>query len=144
MDTESEVTDREALGVKRITAVLLVKEIETALPFWVDKLGFVKTIEVPDGDVLGFVSLGKGNTEVMYQTHASTEKLEPGMAEAARKCATFLYIEVDDLDAVVMAMKGVTMVKPVDTTFYGMREFTVQEPGGHYVTFAQPVVTPTA
>jgi uncharacterized glyoxalase superfamily protein PhnB len=144
METTSGIAEAKELEVKRITAVLCVEEIEAALGFWVERLGFEKTIEVPDGDVLGFVSLQKGSAEVMYQTYASTEKLDPGMAEAARKCATFLYIEVDDLDAVLAAMKGVAMVKAVDTTFYGMREFMVREPGGHYVTFAQPVVTPTA
>ena len=45
------------MNVKRITAVLFVKEIEPVLPFWVDKLGFAKTIEVPHGGKLGFVAV---------------------------------------------------------------------------------------
>jgi uncharacterized glyoxalase superfamily protein PhnB len=31
---------------------------------------------------------------------------------------------------------------PVRNAFYGMREFSVQDPGGHFITFAQPVGTP--
>jgi hypothetical protein len=31
------------MNVKRITPVLLVKEIEPVIPFWVDRLGFAKT-----------------------------------------------------------------------------------------------------
>ena len=27
---------------------------------------------------------------------------------------------------------------PVRTAFYGMKEFSVQDPGGHFITFAQP------
>jgi len=46
----------KSMNVKRITAVLLVKEIEPVIPFWVDRLGFTKTIEVPDGNRLGFVA----------------------------------------------------------------------------------------
>jgi len=44
------------MNVKRITPVLLFKEIEPLVPFWVDRLGFTKTIEVPDGtsSVLSF------------------------------------------------------------------------------------------
>jgi uncharacterized glyoxalase superfamily protein PhnB len=144
MDTMGEVGEMKALEVKRITPVLFVKKIEDVLHFWVERLGFAKTIEVPDGGRLGFVSLQKGSTEVMYQTYASTDNLDPTMSEVARRGLTFLYVEVDDLDAVIAAMEDIAMVKPVDTTFYGMREFTVQEPGGHYVTFAQPIVTPTA
>jgi uncharacterized glyoxalase superfamily protein PhnB len=124
--------------VKRITPVLFVKEIEPVLPFWVDKLGFTKTIEVPHGSKLGFVALQKGNTEVMYQSYASVAEDMPLLAEI-HKGPTFLYIEVDNLDAVLGALKGSKIVQPERTAFYGMREVGFQEPGGHYVTFAQPV-----
>jgi hypothetical protein len=31
---------------------------------------------------------------------------------------------------------------PERTAFSGMREFAVQDPGGHFVTFAQPTAAP--
>jgi hypothetical protein len=129
--------ERKAMNVKRITPVLFVKEIEPVLPFWVDKLGFTKTIEVPHGTKIGFVALQKGSTEVMYQSYASLEDDMPLIAET-RKGPTFLYIEVDNLDAVLTALKDSKIVQPERTAFYGMREVGFQEPGGHYVTFAQP------
>jgi uncharacterized glyoxalase superfamily protein PhnB len=131
------------MNVKRITPVLLVNEIESILPFWIDRLGFTKTIEVPDGNKLGFVALEKGATEVMYQTYASVEKdAPPAMAAAARKGPTYLYMEVDNLDAVLAAMKDVQKVMPERTAFYGMREFAVEDPSGHFITFAQPTAPP--
>ena len=131
------------MNVKRITPVLLVKEIEPVIPFWVDRLGFTKTIEVPDGNKLGFIAFQKGTAEVMYQTYASVEKDAPKEVSAtARKGPSYLYMEVDDIDAVVAATKGVKIVMPMRTAFYGMKEFSVQDPGGHFVTFAQPVAPP--
>ena len=128
------------MNVKRITPVLLVKEIEPLLPFWVDRLGFAKTIEVPEGNKLGFATFQKGSVEVMYQTYSSVEKDAPaGMSAEARKGPTYLYMEVDNLDAVLAAMKDAKMVMPLRTAFYGMKEFAVQDPGGHFITFAQPV-----
>jgi uncharacterized glyoxalase superfamily protein PhnB len=127
------------MNVKRITPVLLVKEIEPLIPFWVDRLGFAKTMEVPDGNKLAFVTFQKGSVEVMYQTYASVEKDAPKEVSAtAGKGPTYLYMEVDNFDAVLAAMKGVKMVMPVRTAFYGMKEFSVQDPGGHFITFAQP------
>jgi Glyoxalase/Bleomycin resistance protein/Dioxygenase superfamily len=126
------------MNVKRITAVLFVEEIEPVLPFWVEKLGFAKTIEVPQDGKLGFVALQKGSTEVMYQSYASVEEDNPLLAET-KKGPTFLYIEVDNLDAVLAALKAAKVAQPERTAFYGMREIGYQEPGGHYVTFAQPV-----
>ena len=93
------------MNVKRITPVLLVQEIEPIVPFWVDRLGFAKTIEVPEGNKLGFVAFQKGSAEVMYQTYSSVEKdAPPSMSAEARKGPTYLYMEVDDLDAVLAAM----------------------------------------
>ena len=93
------------MNVKRITPVLFVREIEPVLPFWIDALGFAKTIEVPgEGGKLGFVALQKDGTEVMYQTYASLGDDMPQVGEAAQKGPTFLYIEVDGLDAVLAAL----------------------------------------
>lgn len=128
------------MNVKRITPVLLVNEIEPQLHFWINRLGFTKTIEVPDGNTLAFVAFQKGPAEVMYQTYASVEKdAPPSMSASARKGPTYLYIEVDNLDAVLASMKDLPKVMPERTAFYGMREFAVADPAGHFVTFAQPV-----
>jgi uncharacterized glyoxalase superfamily protein PhnB len=127
------------MTVKRITPVLFVKEIEPVLPFWVDALGFEKTIEVPHGDRLGFVSLQKEATEVMYQSYASLGEDMPQVVEAAKKGPTFLYIEVDDLNAILVALKKQKMTMPERTAFYGMREVGFQDPAGHYLTFAHRV-----
>jgi uncharacterized glyoxalase superfamily protein PhnB len=127
------------MTIKRITPVLFVLAIEPVLPFWVDALGFAKTIEVPHGDKLGFVALEKDGTEVMYQTYASLGEDMPQTAEAAKKGPTFLYIEVDNLDAVVAALKKYKVTMPERTAFYGMREIGYQDPAGHYSTFAQRV-----
>jgi uncharacterized glyoxalase superfamily protein PhnB len=133
----------ESMNVKRITPVLLVKEIEPIIPFWVDRLGFTRSIEVPDGNKLGFIAFQKGAAEVMYQTYDSVEKDAPKqVSETARKGPSYLYMEVDNFDAVLAAMKDVKIVMPVRTAFYGMKEFSVQDPGGHFITFAQPVAAP--
>ncbi len=137
----NQLEGNKSMNVKRITPVLFVKEIEPILPFWVDKLGFTKTVEVPHGSKIGFVALQKGSTEVMYQSYASLGDDLPLIAEAAKKGPTFLYIEVDNLDAVLAALKDVKIVQPERTAFYGMREVGYQDPGGHFITFAQPVAS---
>jgi uncharacterized glyoxalase superfamily protein PhnB len=135
--------EKNAMQVKRITPVLLVNEIEPEIPFWGGRLGFTKTIEVPEGNKLGFVAFQKGAAEVMYQTYASVEKdAPPGMAAQARKGPAYLYVEVDNLVEVLAALKDVKKVMPERTAFYGMREFAVQDPQGHFITFAQAAQQP--
>lgn len=120
----------------KITAVLVVKEIETSLPFWVDRLGFTKVVEVPEGDRLAFVILVSGAAEVMLQTAGSVRsdtadfmpRLEPG--------GVALFIEVDDFESVRAKLEGYPVTLSERTTNYGMREIGVEAPGGHPVIFA--------
>ena len=133
--------------MKKLTPVIIVDQIEPSLPFWIERLGFQKTAEVPEGDKLGFVILVKGNVEVMYQTRASVAKdlgtaVEPGIHPAAgainpNKDLVTLYIQVEKLDSVMAALKGIEVVVPERKTFYGAREFGVREPGGIVVLFAE-------
>jgi uncharacterized glyoxalase superfamily protein PhnB len=123
--------------VKKLTPVLLVQEVEPCVKFWADRLGFEKTMEVPEGNKLGFAILQKGGVELMYQSFASADKDVPGSARAYPKGPTFLYVEVEDLQAVISAMKDTEVVMPERTTFYGAKEFGVKDPAGHILTFAQ-------
>lgn len=120
----------------KLTPVLFVEEIEPCLGFWVDRLGFEKTVEVPEGNKLGFVILVKDNVEIMLQSYASADKDVPSLAKEFRQSRTFLYVEVPDLDAIAAKLKDARVVMPLRKTFYGMKEISVREPGGHVVCFA--------
>ena len=123
--------------IKRITPLLFVEEVEPCVKFWVERLGFQKTAEVPDGNQLAFAMLQKGHVELMYQTYASAEKDVPAVAQLVRKGPSFLYVEVDSLEQTIAAIQGAEVFVPKRTTFYGATEIGVKDPGGHLVTFAE-------
>ena len=124
------------MKVNKLTPVLIVETIEPCLPFWVDRLGFTKTVEVPHEDKLGFVILVRDGVEVMYQTRASVLGDVPVLADTPGN-GNLLYFEVDDLDAIEHSLAGLTPIVPRRTTFYGAQEIMVREPGGNAVAFAQ-------
>jgi len=123
--------------VKKITPLLFAEGIEPCIQFWTEKIGFQKTIEVPEGDKIGFVMLEKNGLELMYQSFASVDKDNAAIGTAVRKGPSFLYIEVADIDATLAALKGAEIVMPMRTTFYQSKEFGVKDPVGHYLIFAQ-------
>ena len=126
--------------MKKLTPVLIVDEIEPCLPFWVDRLGFEKTVEVPEGSRLGFVILRKDGVEVMYQSRESVENDVPALVpEEGGARPIGLFVEVSDVGAVERALAGFDVVVPRRRTFYGMDEVGVREPGGNAVIFAQAV-----
>jgi glyoxalase/bleomycin resistance protein/dioxygenase superfamily protein len=126
-------------AMKKLSPVLVVDEIEPCLSFWVDRLGFEKTAEVPEGSKLGFVILRKDDVEVMYQSRESVEKDVPAMLPERGGHSIGLFIEVSDVGAIERALEGWEIILPRRRTFYGMDEVGVREPGGNAVIFAQPV-----
>ena len=124
-------------AIRKLTPVIMVDAIEPCVPFW-ERVGFVKTVEVPEGDRLGFVILAKDGVEVMYQTHESVEKDAPGLVPPVQGTGAALFIEVSDIESITRALAGLEVVVPRRKTFYGMDEIGVREPGGHVVMFAQP------
>src|SRR5437016_4880818 len=102
----------------KITAVLIVEEIEKSLAFWVDRMGFQKTVDVPEGGRLGFVILTRDGAELMMQTISSVKKDEPKFAPngvVTKGCG--MFIEVDDFADVKRRLDGYPIVMPERVTF---------------------------
>lgn len=126
--------------VRKITAVLQADEVEPLLPFWEDRLGFTRTVEIPHGDGIGFTILvhggGEGDdarAEVMLQSTACAAADIPAVARPANPGSTGLYLEVDSLEPFLARIRPDDIASPVRETFYGTREVILRDPAGHVV-----------
>jgi uncharacterized glyoxalase superfamily protein PhnB len=119
----------------KITPMLVVERIEPCLPLWVDRLGFETTVEVPEGDRLGFVILQKDGAEVMLQTADGVEKDLKTRPDLGRG-STSLFIEVADFADLRTRIQGEDVVVQERVTFYGMREIAIRDAAGHLLVFA--------
>ncbi len=126
--------------MKKLTPVFVVERIEPCLDFWTGRLGFEKTVEIPEENGLGFVILSRGNVEIMYQSRESLVKDMPALAKAVSGAASpnAMFVEVSDIDDVERRLAGWEVIVPRRTTFYGTTEIGVREPAGNLIVFAQP------
>ncbi len=130
------------MSVRKMTPVLIVDRIEPSLALWVDRLGFEKTLEVPEGDHIGFAAVVSGGIELMYQTRESVETevqtadLPKALLPVAGNRAT-LFCEVSDLKSLREKLQGLEILLPYRKTAYGAEELWLKEPGGHIVGFAE-------
>lgn len=124
------------------TPVLFVDKIKPSEGFF-RKLGFERTVMVPEGNGEGFVILMQGGSNesglgVMLQTRTSAihdmEEADPAIFD---KGATFLFLSVADVDAAAKSLDGHEVFLPKRDTFYGASEIGFREPGGHHVVLAQ-------
>jgi uncharacterized glyoxalase superfamily protein PhnB len=126
----------------KATPVLFVDRIEDCLPLWQERLQFERAMQVPEGEHLGFVLLVRDGIEIMLQSRASLAADLPAIAARHHDAASFVFIEVADIAALVARLGDTDIASPLRDTFYGSRELTIHAPGGHFVTFAQMGVSP--
>jgi predicted enzyme related to lactoylglutathione lyase len=119
-----------------ISPVLLVAEIDRAIAYYRDQLGF--TCEVY-GDPPNFASASRDRATILLALSDEPERIVPNWKIVHNMWNA--YIRVEDVDAVYaeVQQRGV----PIDYTIYdaphGFREFGVQDPDGHDIAFGQPL-----
>jgi threonine dehydrogenase-like Zn-dependent dehydrogenase len=118
------------------TPVLFVDRVEPTRDFF-KRVGFEVMFDVPDGDHLGFVGLIKDGVQVMIETRGNPNESAKMQALTRESRRAAIFIEVDDIDAVIAALKGERIAAERHTTFYKADELTYEEPGGNLITFAK-------
>ena len=128
------------MNIKKVTPLLVVDKIEPSLGFY-EKLGYGVVISVPLEDRLGFVLLAQGESQIMLQTRHSLVADLPAVATAG--ATSLLYVDVESLEAALVAAAGSEILVPTRTTFYGAKEAFVREASGQIVAFAEEEKKPS-
>jgi uncharacterized glyoxalase superfamily protein PhnB len=121
----------------KLTPVLIVEDVNRMVDFYRDILGFTLAATLPDAGAFVFAQMSQGNIEMMFQTRASIDDAMAPLQENRPGGSLTIYIDVDDVDALLASIDGkAEIVKGLEATFYGTREFTIVDPAGFYLTFA--------
>ena len=124
--------------INKSTPILHVEAVEPSLKFWNERFGFKTTIQVPEGNHIGFAAIDNDSVELMYQTYEGMKSDDSNpLAKAVQQGPSFIFMEVLDINTVTSALKGAEIVQELHETFYGAKEVVAKEPGGHFVIFSQ-------
>ena len=122
-----------------VTPNLLVRNIERSTTFYRDLLGFSVKQTVPDAPPFVFVWLERDGVPVFLNDPKAAAHDYDVSSRPFGGSATLYFVvtDIDGLHAKVASEAGILM--PLKTQFYGMREFAVEDPDGHILTFAERV-----
>lgn len=124
--------------LRGLSPVIVVENVPECIAFWIDRLGFELTAQVPGQDgSLVFAILRRGGIEIMYQSRESVLADGTGTRASLDGHSIALFLTVDSIDEAERAMAGAPLVKARHNTFYGSTEIYVKEPGGNTVGFSQ-------
>jgi uncharacterized glyoxalase superfamily protein PhnB len=127
-----------ATMISKSTPILHVKSVEPSLKFWTERFGFKTTIQVPEGDHIGFAAIENGDIELMFQTYQGMKgDVNNPLAKVADQGPSFIFMEVADISRTIGTLRDADIVQGLHDTPYGAKEVVVREPGGHFVIFSQ-------
>ncbi len=133
-----------------LTPNLMVNDIHETVAFYCDVLGFSLRMAVPEdksefpnklkqGVHYIYAQLVYGDVEIMIQTRDSLAEDLPVMAGLETGASISFYGKVDNINQLFDNLKDKTdIVKAIETSWYGMREFYVRDPNGYILGFAEP------
>lgn len=120
-----------------VIPTIRVPDMDAAIAFYRDKLGF--RLDRDDYSPVNN-SLVRGDARIQLETPG--DLFGAGYNEAIRRrmdsvSATTLYMEADDIDELYARVGelGITIVDPLGERPWNLREFTIEDPRGHWLTF---------
>ena len=97
---------------------------------WYEALGFELIDANDEGGEVDWAMVAWGEDAVMFNSG--------GRPANGDRREVDLYVTVENVDSLHQRLKDhVEVVQEPNDTFYGMREFTVRDPNGFWVTFGE-------
>ena len=123
-----------------VTPNLIVRDMAASTAFYRDVLGFSIKQTVPDAEPFVFVWLERDGVPVFLNDPKAVDKDVPGLAARPAGGTATLFFVITGVDAFHAAVAPrATVVMALKTQWYGMREFAIEDPDGHLLTFAERV-----
>lgn len=118
---------------EKVVPMIHVPDVRATVA-WYQDIGFTVTETYGnDSDGLSFAILSFGNSQVMFN--------QGGQPSTRHRREVDLYVYVDDVDDLYWRLKDrVDVEADLHDTFYGMREFTIRDLNGFWITFGQASV----
>lgn len=120
-----------------LTPNIFVRNMTETLSFY-QRLGFQTVMTVPDeNDNIVWAMMTCGNVSFMFQTMESLGNDLPGISRN-NGGSLLLYIKLKNIRRFFEEISGkATLLKGLETTFYGATEFSVSDNNGYVLTFAE-------
>lgn len=123
-----------------VTPNLLVRDVAQSLAFYRDVLGFTMGETVPDQEPFVFVWMKRDEVSVFLNDIKAAAHDYPPAATMPQGGTAALFFIIEGVDAYhAQVAPKATVIMPLKTQFYGLREFAVTDPDGHIITFAERV-----
>lgn len=133
---------------KKLTTNMMVEDVNRTIDFYGDILRFEFVMAVPEnsqeivtkrkkGQTLDFAIMKCGDVQVMFQARKSLSQEIPEFSGVEIGGSLTFYIEVQDVKGLYEELKDkATIIRGIETKFYGKQEFYIRDCNGYIGGFA--------
>ena len=122
--------------ISSVSPFFIVRNLQQALSFYRDQLGFDITYQAPaDDPFFGIVS--RGGAGIMFKD-VGVEPLPNYRREPAARWDAYFYVPDPDALAAEYASRDVAFSEPLKDTHDGLRGFELKDADGYVLFFGRP------
>lgn len=119
---------------------VIVDDVNKTVKYYTEILGFTFITSVPETGTFNWAMVQRDGVTLMFQSLPSLQEDMPELKIMAKGSLGTFFIKVKGIDAYYESLKNkVELGHDMRTTFYGMKEFTVKDLNGYFLTFAEEV-----
>jgi uncharacterized glyoxalase superfamily protein PhnB len=127
-------------GVKLESLIpnIMVDDVNKTIEYYEKFLEFKKIISVPENGQLDWAMIGRDSVNLMLQKRKSIVDEYPKFNGQPVGAALVFYVSVKNIDELYKRLDGqVTIYIKPHKTFYGRKEFAIEDCNGYVITFAE-------
>ena len=126
------------MNYQNLTPNLMVSDVAATIEYYEKVLGFQTIMSVPSDEKLVFAIVKANNVMLMFQDEQSLKAEYPQLEKCDHRAGLTLYVHVDDIMHLYEQLKGkANIVKELHTTFYGSKDFAIEDCNNYILTFSQ-------
>lgn len=131
------------MKLESLTPNLVVADMGRSVAFYRDLLGFSLLRTVPDQAPFAFAWMTRDGVNVFLNSLEAVRAESPALVDRSLGGTLTLFIVLDGIDELyARAQTAASLMMPLKTQPYGMREFAIADPDGYVLTFAERIATP--
>ena len=129
-----------AIDAVQMKPMLATGNMEETLAFYCGVLGFELCDKFESSGLISWCELTLGNVALMFTQH-ETHTDTPGARDIFAQTTIALYVRNVEALYEELVEQGLE-VSPIRVTFYGMKEFDLQDPTGYTLLIGEPSTEP--
>jgi len=121
---------------------LIAVDVNKTVEYYIKTLGFSLIACVPETGAYNWAMVTRDGITMMFQSLPSLQEDLPQLKISSKGSPGTFYIKVNGLDSLYESLKGkANIVVDMRTTFYGAKEFAINDLDGYYLMFAEDTIT---